>query len=79
MKWTYSRPTEAGFYYWQDAQLRRISWNAVRVVQVSKYKNRDGFQCHTLTRDQSPPTFDCDLGEEPAARWAGPLPQPEPR
>jgi hypothetical protein len=78
MNWTSKRPTQCGFYYWQDQGLRSISENAVRVVQVSKYKNRDGFRCHTLTRfgDACPPIFDCDLGKEPPGRWAGPLPQP---
>jgi hypothetical protein len=78
MRWTTKRPTEGGFYYWQDSHLRSISPWAVRVVQVSKYKNREGFNCHTLTcmGETTPPVFDCDLGQEPAGRWAGPLPQP---
>ena len=76
MRWTNKRPTEGGFYYWQNSELRSISDMAVRVVQVSKHKNREGFNCHTLARDTSPPTFDCDLGAEPAGCWAGPLPQP---
>lgn len=78
MGWTKERPTEAGFYYWQDRGLLNISKDAVRVVQVAKYKNRDGFQCHTLTRlgEALEPVFDCDLGAEPAGWWAGPLPQP---
>ena len=78
MRWTSNRPTMPGFYYWQDNYLRGISPKAVRVVQVSAYKNRDGFQCHTLTRmgEASAPVFDCDLGQEPAGWWAGPLPQP---
>ncbi len=81
MRWTSNRPTMPGFYYWQDNQLRSISPDAVRVVQVAAYKNRDGFQCHTLTRmgEASPPVFDCDLGKEPHGWWAGPLPQPLPR
>lgn len=78
MRWTNKRPTKGGFYYWQNTELRSISEMAVRVVQVSKYKNRDGFNCHTLTRmgEALPPVFDCDLGAEPAGCWAGPLPQP---
>ena len=76
MKWTNARPTESGFYYWQNSELRAISPNAVRVVQVGKYKNRVGFNVQTLTSDQSKPTFNCDLGQEPDGRWAGPLPQP---
>lgn len=78
MKWTTARPTEAGFYYWQDSGLRAVSEFAVRVVQVSKYKSRDGFSCSTLTSmgEACPPVFDCDLGQEPPGRWAGPLPQP---
>lgn len=77
MNWTDERPTKPGFYYWQDQSLRNISEFAVRVVQVAKYKNRDGFNCETLGgRFPSQPLFDCDLGQEPAGRWAGPLPQP---
>ena len=77
MRWTDKRPTEGGFYYWQNGELRRHSELAVRVVQVSKYKNRDGFHCETLgTAGSWGPTFNCDLGQEPAGRWAGPLPQP---
>ena len=77
MRWTEKRPTEGGFYYWQDGKLRGHSDDAVRVVQVSKYKNRDGFHCETLTTAGSwGPTFNCDLGKEPTGWWAGPLPQP---
>lgn len=77
-QWTTVRPTKAGFYYWQGDDLRRINEDAVRLVQVSRYKNREGFNCHTLTRlgDACPPVFDCDLGQEPPGRWAGPFPQP---
>lgn len=78
MKWTNDRPTKAGFYYWQNAYLHGIGADAVRVVYVGKYKNREGFACHTLTRcgERCEPVFDCDLGHEPSGRWAGPLPQP---
>jgi hypothetical protein len=78
MRWTKKRPTEGGFYYWQNTELIRISENAVRVVAVSKYKNREGFNCYTLTcmGETSPPVFNCDLGQEPDGWWAGPLPQP---
>lgn len=76
MKWKTTPPTEPGFYYWQNQELRNFSSDAVRVVQVSKYKNREGFSVETLTRDTSFPTFDCDLGQEPKGWWAGPLPQP---
>ena len=78
MKWTKAKPTEGGFYYWQNEDLWRISPDAVRVVQVSKYKYREGFACHTLTcnGETSPPVFDCDLREAPPGKWAGPLPQP---
>jgi hypothetical protein len=77
MKWTERRPTEGGFYYWQNDELRAHSSDAVRVVQVSKYKNREGFHCETLVTEGSwGPRFSCDLGNEPAGWWAGPLPQP---
>lgn len=76
MQWTNNRPTEGGFYYWQNQELRNISHHAVRVVQVSRYKNRDGFHCETLTNACSFAVFSCDLGQEPPGRWAGPLPQP---
>jgi len=78
MKWATKRPAEGGFYYWQNEELRIFSPDAVRVVQVSKYKNRDGFNCHTLGRMglSCSPEFDCDLGLEPPGRWAGPMPQP---
>lgn len=76
MRWTDKLPTEGGFYYWQNAALRQISLHAVRVVQVSKYKNREGFSAETLTRDTWPSAFfDCDLDKAPQGRWAGPLPQ----
>lgn len=77
MQWTLDRPTRSGLYYWQNGELRRHSDDAVRVVQVSKYANREGFHAQTLTQ-KAPwgPTFDCDLGDEPSGRWAGPLPQP---
>lgn len=78
MNWTNASPTQPGFYYWQNMELARISHLAVRVVQVSGYKNREGFHCETLHtgggRDE--PAFSCDLGQEPGGRWAGPLPQP---
>lgn len=79
MSWTTDRPTRGGFYYWQDNSLQEISPNAVRLVQVAKYKNSEGFNCHTLHRggEHHEPIFDCDLGHEPIGRWAGPLPQPE--
>lgn len=79
--WTYDRPKEPGFYYWQNQRLRNISEFAVRVVQVSKYRNRDGFRCTTMhfLGDTMPPTFDCDLGKEPDGYWFGPLPQPTER
>jgi hypothetical protein len=78
MEWTSKRPTVGGFYYWQNGELSRISRDAVRVVQVGKYKNREGFNVHTLMRNCEPcsPFFDCDLGKEPTGHWAGPLPQP---
>jgi len=78
MRWTTERPKEGGFYYWQNSYLRSISENAVRVVQVSKFKNREGFNCCTLHPfgDGAGPIFNCDLGKEPAGHWAGPLPQP---
>lgn len=78
MKWTTSRPAESGFYYWQDQRLRRISTDAVLVVQVSKYANREAFHCETLHTqgDFHNPRFSCDLGKEPAGKWAGPLPNP---
>lgn len=81
MRWKRERPTEPGFYYWQNEELTsRWGHLAVRVVQVSKYKNRDGFHCATLTNSMdglpSPPFFGCDLGQEPPGKWAGPLPQP---
>ena len=77
MRWTEKRPTEPGFYYWQNGELQRHSPDAVRVVQVSKYKNRAGFHCETLVTEGSlGPRFNCDLGNEPAGRWSGPLPQP---
>jgi hypothetical protein len=78
MQWTHVRPTEPGFYYWQNHQLLNISPRAVRLVQVSRYRNRPGFHCTTLSPvgDNMPPVFSCDLGKEPDGRWAGPLPQP---
>lgn len=77
MRWTKERPTVGGFYYWQNGALRSHSEDAVRVVQVSKYKNREGFHCEALNTVGSwGPTFNCDLGQEPAGWWAGPLPQP---
>ena len=78
IRWTAERPKKSGFYYWQNGALRSISEDAVRLVYVGKYKNRDGFCCYTLTRggDACAPVFDCDLGQEPIGRWAGPLPQP---
>lgn len=77
MKWTDKRPDQPGFYYWQNQELRNISPNAVRVVQVSKYAQRPGFHAEALQgRLRSEPSFSCDLGDEPAGRWAGPLPQP---
>jgi hypothetical protein len=77
VRWKNTRPAEPGFYYWQSSSLRAISPDAVRVVQVSRYANREGFNCHTLTRSVNDgDTFDCDLGREPTGRWAGPLPQP---
>lgn len=75
-RWT-KQPTEAGFYYWQNAELRAISENAVRVVQLRKYANREGFACESLTSDRHPPVFNCDLGQEPPGWWCGPLPQPQ--
>lgn len=79
VRWTNQRPTRAGLYYWQDHYLQNISLMAVRVVSVSKYANRDGFRCTTLTAvgENSFPTFDCDLGDEPLGMWAGPLPDPD--
>lgn len=76
--WTTKRPTAAGLYYWQDAALRAYDERAVRVVQVRKYRNREGFAAHTLMPpgDLSPPVFNCELGKEPSGRWAGPLPSP---
>lgn len=79
LTWTTTPPSAPGFYYWQD--LCAVDENAVRLVQVSRYANREGFQCHTLTRrgEPSPPVFDTTLGHEPPGRWAGPLPQPTSR
>jgi len=78
MKWKSTRPTEPGFYYWQNQELRNISEDAIRIVYVGRYKNREGFNCYTLTRmgEYSQPVFDCDLGQEPPGSWAGPFPQP---
>jgi len=78
MKWTDQRPTASGFYYWQNSELRSISPFALRVVDVSKYKNRDGYRCATLTENGNTcsPVFSCDLGNEPIGWWAGPLPNP---
>lgn len=77
MKWTNERPTQSGFYYWQNNELRSLSIDAVCVVQVSKYANREGFSAQTLHAGcATQPSFNCDLGQEPAGRWAGPLPQP---
>ena len=78
INWTTVPPNRGGFYYWQNSELREISELAVRLVQASAYKNRDGFHCETLVPMGStwPPVFSCDLGQEPAGRWAGPLPEP---
>ena len=77
MRWERERPQTSGFYYWQNDELARHSPLAVRVVQVSKYANREGFHVETLlTKGSWGPQFDCDLGNEPPGWWAGPLPQP---
>lgn len=78
MQWTTKAPTRLGFYYWQNGDLRSISEEAVRVVQVYKNKDRDDLLCHTLTRmgEACQPVFDCALVCAPFGRWAGPLPQP---
>jgi hypothetical protein len=76
--WTTVPPNRGGFYYWQNSELRSISELAVRLVQVSAYKNRAGFHCETLMPmgDTCPPVFSCDIDKAPAGRWAGPLPDP---
>ena len=78
-KWITERPTEPGFYYWQNHDLFNISKNCVRVVQVSKYKNRLGFHCETLTgpNDLTEPVFSVDIFDTPQGWWYGPLEQPK--
>lgn len=43
LQWKYQKPTEAGFYYYQNRELQTFDRNAICLIQVSKYKNREGF------------------------------------
>lgn len=75
--WRTKLPTRGGLYYFQNDELRTMHPDAVLVVQVSKFKNREGFYAECLVQPGAVgPIFNCDLDKAPAGNWAGPLPQP---
>jgi hypothetical protein len=77
--WRHEKPTLPGFYYWQNQALLNYDRNAVVIVQITGYKNKERFRCETLQAKgyNVNPQFKCELGEEPIGWWCGPLPEPD--
>lgn len=81
MNWNDDPPPKPGFYYYQPPALRSV-WgdNAVKLVQVAKYKHREGFCAETMESIhgsvREAPAYSGELDKIPPGRWAGPLPQP---